>query len=527
MSFLLSILSDFLAEIAVVGLLALLGWLFYRLSGKELLDRLWFRLREGRLGSSQYALFRAGEFVDQERTITFIRRNVERIRTGRVPFASVIEYYGLAGNGKSTLLREVQARCRTRGVTCVLYDFTIDERLDHISVMKTIIGRLHGTLRKTSKRKVQASWEECKRRLEDYKKEESRTRNALYLEKLKDEVRQASVNYLDQVLQGGPLLFLLDGSELATGAVNWLGRQVISNLLDQEHGRKRLLVILAGREPMDWDERLIQEWKVHREQLEPLEQGAFRFILHKKYHPLADTLYELTLGYPPAIQRVFEELDRLDQGSVLIGAHNIDLYKPRLASISMQALVESYLTRGEAHLRRLFELAAVLRRFDSTIFLHLFSNCVPPVASGGSNVLNYIQLMREMRFVHRNGEGFYRPASQIRRFVLSRLLTDQDEYIQRNELALNIYAESMATPNGRSAVYSLERLYHRSCIWKVAPPEKTKTVREELEDCLTLLRDQKASAGTLVRLRGLLKEDEELRDNLPPGLCDELCSMIG
>jgi len=295
--------------------------------------------------------------IDRDEEKKKVQEALRAIRADRTPRAIVLEFYGLAGLGKTRLLKENREQCRQAGVPFAFADLsgarTPDQLMDHLMRQLDLQGFM---LPNGLEVVFDAYWHAT---------------GEANLQPVANEF----VRYLEAILHRPQLLALiLDTTNACSESfLQWLSRDILLPLC----GYNRLLVILAGRAKVeDWAPEFRQvpeSFEIKPFTVQETEEHIRHLPNGAQYAPAAKEVQKLTWGHPYSNEAIVYWLNQLG-----IDASHIVDNRVELARCLRTAIIEGYIMKSlEPWLHSLLEVAAIPRRFDGYVLKTLIANFLP------------------------------------------------------------------------------------------------------------------------------------------------------
>ncbi|MBM4431310.1 MAG: CHAT domain-containing protein, partial [Chloroflexi bacterium] len=446
-------------------------------------------------------------FIDREQQRQQIRERLQKIGQGESRFAAM-EFYGIAGLGKSRMLDEVKEQCRDPSHLAAQQ---VEETLRPLDEVKGQSRDLsyhapHGT--GDAPHALDEVKEQCRQqRLPfvtldfsannyedtgppycglflqicnqlDHHFPVARVSEArmMLLRLTRDEsgwrdLFAAFISRLAAILDGQPLVVLLDGTEHCPEALfDWVGREFLSPILAVEGTSLGLFV--AGRGPRvvesQWPKALVRATLSVR--LDPLDFGFTEEHLGQlppqgRYRQAAKDVYALSNGHPYSTEALAYWLNTLGIQEEAVGAQ-----RELLARRLYDEVIRRYILAGAAEWVLPFvEVASIPRRFDAGTLEQLVPRYRAQLATNQPPqwyIGRLVDLQQAPLYLVYLGRG--RPAYELeptfRRLLHTALaILSPAEIAAMHREVYDLWQEALAdrSPQGASpAAAVLELLYH-------------------------------------------------------------------
>lgn len=462
------------------------------------------------------------KFVGREKQINLVEERISIIRYGGSVFQAVINFHGVVGIGKTTLLRELEKRIREEGLPCTCVDFAAKDTwkaLSPQSQVRLLEGIAHGFCDGVGDSALGEEIAHFDRLWDTGQQPEAEAQVETVVEEFLDYVKHLTTE------QDAPAVLLLDTLERADRELlDWLEDTVISPLIRTD----RVLVVVASRAPHRW-KRFEVRRRADQQRLKPFDEEITGKQLPPRYSPLAPQVVRITAGHPFGNIHVIHSIRQIEEkvGRSFEQA-DFEEYKKRLVQELVDQLIEPVVMRDvPAEIKRAYRVVALARHFDVNVLRRLLTGFVEEPFAGKSAAyfLGVVGTMVKTTLVEwDSGRRGYVLDDTIRRMLaLNVKLTSEERYKDINRELIRLYEEWIErVPENRSG-FIIERLYHEACLQNVKGAE-AETVAERLCDLLREYLQQyypveekgKMPHG-VTTLKEELSKDYELLRFLPQG----------
>jgi hypothetical protein len=308
----------------------------------------------------------SGMIVDREEEKKIVENILMKAQKDEQNRAVFIQFYGLAGIGKTWLLDYNRGQANKMGI--------ISARLDgddlgrsrdgtYVHLTDLIVHQLQGHPTDP----IPESYRDAVRKVLDDNGHTDSTNDKSSLQLL----AAAFCAYLEGWLEKHVILLLLDGTDcFPTTQLHWLNQEVLDKLTEQ----RRLIVIYAGRVQLPskcLTPVILQALNLNSYQVRPFTLKSTRDQLDNHpaglpYHDEASLLHDLTLGHPKSNSAAVDYL-RTRSSS------DLSEELSELAHYLQGEVIQNYIFHSvaESHLRSVILLLAYPRRFESSLLSDL------------------------------------------------------------------------------------------------------------------------------------------------------------
>ncbi len=433
--------------------------------------------------------------VDRAEQLGQVRERLNRVRIGDPAFASILNWYGIPGIGKTTLGYMIADLCQEMPVPFARVDFHPEENRrapqyadDFVLILEDIFVGL-GEHEPTTFRKE----------LDRYRQAE---KEHLRLERRK-RVVSAFLDYLNDLMKKGPIVVLFDTTDLADPEVTiWLEENVISPLCLMG----KCVIIWTGRFPQRWTRFEVRR-RVVSQKLEPLPLKATK----EQVGPMGARIYRLTRGHPMGNEEVAEAVHDYQARGQEAEEHD-------LVNVLVDKVINEYVMKGIApELQAACRTLAVVRQFDVIILRRILAEFVDYFKATEA-FLKVLGQLTATSLIEWDSvrKGFALDETVRRILALHLRLNQPGRYLSINEAAANIYEEWIERVSENRSIYVLERLYHQANIASnkgEAQPRIADKLQKELQGYLEKhYRDGDRAIAFTTQLLEEMRQDSELRE---------------
>jgi len=469
--------------------------------------------------------------VSRTEEIGMVRERTSQIAFGGAVVQAIINFVGVVGIGKTSLLHQVFEDCQSQKIPVVFTDLGKD------SYQKAEEGRLAvlaDVLQSVSEIQVSTrSFQKAKSQLEEtfrnQQDEDGNLKDDLtsirqreeQLEVVKSEFMGTLIKWVHRT-DYTPLVLLFDNTDRTDPQLmDWLEESVISPLIRTE----RVLAIFAGRSPVRW-KRFEVRRRVYQYKLQPFNIGQTRVQI-QKYTMLSDKIIGLTFGHPYGNAKVAETVQSLEtKERENITRDNFDNYRLQLMDELARVLIDQHIMRDvHPELKQALRVISILRHFDVNALRVILTRFLSPQfgGKGGGYYLSMVARMVETTLVEWDSvrKGYAIDLSVRRMLALHLQLTDQDKYLAINHEAIDLYRDWIQRIAENRSGFIIEYIYHCSNVLKIEKGSADKIGNElasELTNYLGQYYVREMDTPAVMRLREDLSNDVEIEENIPGGL---------
>lgn len=320
-------------------------------------------------------MFTTNEMVDRRAYIANIEKTLQVALDGQ-DYYKVVEFYGVAGLGKSRILSCVKSACRSRQLTFAAIDLMYLEGTElesqQLSILQQVCDQLEHRLPDLTIAQQSVAAAKRNALLGNPQRADDASRQGMAL--MSNRVPMDYVLNIARALDRAPLILILDSTETCSRPLfEWLGNEVIREF--RCAGVRSVIVFLAGR-----GQRMGIESTAPWPQLKPLEIESYLLesfelpdsvehvnLLSKGtgFVPPSEAIHGLSNGHPLSNERIMEWLKQQ-------GVADVEFSVAQLANSLNEQVVEEYiLSRPDVVIKQLIELACITRAFDTGLLQNL------------------------------------------------------------------------------------------------------------------------------------------------------------
>jgi NACHT domain. len=403
----------------------------------------------------------------------------------------IIDFYGVPGIGKSSILLRVHQKCAEHKVPCI-----------HADVGQNMAEFSREILKQATPVTQQPPDAISDKDMLDY-----------------------SIQLSHTLLAQGPLVLLLDAVDTANGGQ--FAR--IERLLDELIVHNKLLVVVASRKLITFEYKRNVARKLTNVPLLPFDRQASDAYLATMVPPptpaLRDLLFSWTNGYPLAM-KVMVELISTQTLDPLTEDGKKELIHTMVEQIITTNMLENVDVAEKKEYQTELYLLSVPRRFNLVIMQKLIEHFEPVLAL--DNSLAYIGLLKRITqatgaLSWRLSKAGYAIDEPVRNILLLQMRTeDAARYFAINSFLAELNRINAAAVSGSDRIhYQREFLYHsvHSADVQALPLIIEKTV-------IQILQDSEMYPEDLVQFHEEFMLDDDLRASLSPSLVDMVSGHI-
>jgi hypothetical protein len=448
-------------------------------------------------------------FIDRDWELEAVDHRLNILRSGGSVFQCVLNFHGIPGIGKTSLLEEIQRRAREnvdrgRSIATALIDLAAYgnryrggpesladqmgqlEQQTHLSDTRFAFAlkafRLHPT---PSDPYDEAAWYE-------FRQNAKQVADAfrLYVYHLAEEANW-------------PVMLLMDNTDAAPEDVfGWMEHEVFSPLVQTG----LILLVVAGRSPVRWKPFEIRRRVLLRKLNPPETHGLVRQEAAAWEH-VAPNILKITFNYPPANQVVARELEQLGLPETIDETSFRD-HRMTLIQRLMSDVIDKRLLAGvDADLRLVWRTTAPLRQLDVKTLRQVLPEFEPEFEGrGGNYYLLMLNRMVDTDLVEWSKErNAHVLDNTLRRFLVLDLETrDVDLALRIRSHAAEVYHQWLEEKPDQRSAYIVEWLYQRAEMARLEGKNTAKIASIVCNDLQAALREY---------YRPIMAEDDDLLDS--------------
>src|SRR5579859_4684833 len=282
----------------------------------------------------------------------------------------IVDFFGIAGIGKTRILQEIANMCLVSGLLCI----KLDENQTHLDGRKNISSISRTILQQANKLKSKTS----------------RSPSAK-----KSDVQTQTVEAVKTLLENRPVVILLDSIDASNDTlVNWI-EETLGDLMQYNN----LFVVLTSKQRIVFE----NDWSIIRKltpfQLRPLNRDDSRSYIDSLDCTISsdtrDVIFQWTRGHPFAMETMAKAIVQ----------HRFDIERSedqqQLITIIIEEVIDKkVLARVDPSqlewCKACLLLLSMPRRFKVTIMEGLFENFGSPAITKVPRKLEYIGLLKRL-----------------------------------------------------------------------------------------------------------------------------------
>ncbi|GCE31404.1 hypothetical protein KDA_68880 [Dictyobacter alpinus] len=410
-------------------------------------------------------------FVNRETELQVIdnafQTLLDKTRLLRTP---IIEFSGVGGIGKTSLLKQVEERC--------------------------------------NEKKLQYLWVDVGRdpaRVDD----EIITQTRKYIPVHEDEEKQSPILATRALLQQGPVVLLLDSVDTANKEQQEKLVSLLRNLIDHE----KFFVILTSQKLLPFDQERSVARKLSTFSLKSFNRKHCESYLIKQNIPidteLRDLVFEWTRGYPLAMNIMTQALNdgidpRTDEG-------RDEMLNLLMDKVIDQGVLANTQADERDNYRALLQLLAIPRRFNLPIMQDLIEKFIPHLRRERS--MAYFGLPGELNATTnvvnwnfaRAGYCVDEPIRSL--FLLLLKMQHLDNYLAIHSFLAQLNQRLAGEQPGFDRVR-----YTRECLYHIACSAQETDIAQQLEEGMQLMLQE--SLENFQQFTEEFAQDQELKEAL-------------
>ena len=301
-------------------------------------------------------------FVNREAELKLIEDAIDVLLDNKSLLRTpIIDFHGVRGIGKTTILKEVEQRCNGRPQLQCIW----------VNANQSMIGFSHEIISQVKKYQGELSFQD-----ED------------------GDWLSQSVDATKSLLRQGPVVMLLDSVDAADAEqLRWI-EELLRNLID-DNG---LFVVLASKRALSFQQERSVARKLTYHPLKPLDRRSCDIYLNMLRKPVEsevrDLIFEWTRGFPLAMSIMTEAIE------TGLDPREADDQKELLALLTKRVINESVLANVKMEVKRTeyqvaLQLLSVPRRFNLVIMQDLIEQFAPELRR--ENSLAYFSLPKDIK----------------------------------------------------------------------------------------------------------------------------------
>jgi hypothetical protein len=469
-------------------------------------------------------------FANRSMEIKGVKNIIAQIRTHSNSHYCIVNFYGVAGVGKSTLLTRLRDEMRSERIPCALIDFA-GRKYGDLEVSKTVVLEDIVTQLNVGYTFVSSSgFESVVRRYWDGRRQVDPDQSS-NLEGLMHQVISEFINYVHSLLIASPAVLLFDTTEDGEKILSWLQKNIIGDLI----AWTGLLVIAAGRQPMKIDDGRLLPRMAKPFRLSPFTLASIQDQI-PQYADFAQLILPITFGHPLANLIIANKLEQMERE--IAKPLNKEVINSNLHMLShylCESLIEQKLVpKVNDDLLVAFRIVALVRRFDLNSLQKLLEKQpdLPQNLINASFCLLLLQKMQKTGIVEWDSirKGFALDETIRRQFAFEMFLNNREKFTTLNQIAIEIYNRCIKEYPSNKIIYLLELLFHSGKSLEAQGGDATKIIQSLSSIVIEGLNYICGIEGGIDLIPALELFEELQRDTDLHQLCgsrfDELISLV-
>jgi len=294
------------------------------------------------------------KIVSRLKEINLFENHLTQLRSGYQTAKSVIDFWGIPGIGKSTLLQEILIRSLSYNNKTVFVDFkeflSINKKLLDLEDCEIISAKLYNEMFK-------------KKMSRDYKAPAMPIR-IVGANNVSSKFVGETINYLS-LDERHLVVFLFDSVEYCSPEVfQWLERFVFSPLVST----KKVMIVLASQSRKNWGMFDVRQCTLEHK-IKPFDSELVREQIgydNNVTKELASRIFDITFGVPACNWLVYKSLEKLRKNKEVLFAFN-NFNKKRLVRSEVEYFFGHTVKKLNPELKFVLKLTSQLRWFDYAI----------------------------------------------------------------------------------------------------------------------------------------------------------------
>ncbi len=385
---------------------------------------------------------------------------------------NVINFYGVMGIGKTSLLTFLRNEARSQGISCAYIDFSGGRYsvtpVARIAIIEDIINQLaigaHVTANASRLEQAIRGYKAALRHSQPHYSSRATTNE------LAETTVSEFIHHLQQLLSQAPVFLLFDTTEEAGDLLVWLEHHVISELILHP----AFLLLVAGRQQVKWSQFHVRA-RLSAQTMKPFTAAVIQEQLPDFAH-LADGIFQITHGHPLANLTVARKLTELArQKKAPLNTDDIQKNQSLLIRDLRSNLIErQFLPHADEGLLAAFRAVAPMRRFDNQLLAKLLTSPQHDHLARNESFNRadrLIGLMRQTTIVDWSKErkGLVLDHVVRQQLEMDLLLNDKERYLAAHETAIHHYQQLLTIIQPTNyGINLLELLYHRAKLSELA-----------------------------------------------------------
>lgn len=400
-------------------------------------------------------------FANRKEEISGVKRLVAQVKSrAGSPYYCIVNFYGVTGVGKSTLLTHIHNELRSESLPCALIDFAGGKygeletakimMLEHIVIQLNISHKLASA----------SEFENVIRRYWDGQRQVSLGQTINFNELVQQLVFEFT-SFVRSLLIVSPVILLLDTTEEGDKILPWLQKTIIGELILQAG----FLLIIAGRQPMKIEDGRLLPRMARPLRLSPFTLESIQDQIPEYAH-LAGKILPITFGHPLANVIVANKLRQMESeiakpiDEITLNT-NLNFLSRHLCESLIQ---EKFLPNIDNDVLVAFRIVSLVRRFDLYSLQKLLEK-QPDFSQDRINATFCLFLLQRMQVTgvvewDSARKGYTLDETIRRQFAFEMFLNNKEKFSSLNQTAIEIYSKRIKEHPGNKIIYLLELLFH-------------------------------------------------------------------
>jgi hypothetical protein len=471
-----------------------------------------------------------GRFIDREQQLREIRDLLDALRLERPIKYPIREYTGIAGIGKTSLLRAICSECHPFGLPYIFVDIGAITGVNSFewqwNLLRVLLDEMAKNISSATEPLAYSLLADLRKQLIDGANQPTPSQSppASLVDKVLD---------VFTALTGVLLLDSLDQADQPN--LEYLGQELVFPVSDTG----RILIVLGSRLTTDWGGPKYKIWRRTKStalelftHVETREQVADAHL-----HELSKSIQAVTSGHPASnniVVDIIRHLERIENRK--ISRETFGDYEARLVAAVVDRVIGKDVIIPE-NLKQAFRVLSVVRVFDVDLPTDILINIDPTQDwIETSLAMNLIGQMVKTGLVHFSRElNTYEMDSFVRKVLsLHMRFFYPEEYLNLSREAFRYYDRKLSK-SGSDVHLIIEKLFHLADIVRMSQPEKydlgiaialRTQLDQDLRNCLTVPSQASSAEGAgriydaeerrraFDRVKRLLQTDLELSEKI-------------
>ncbi len=399
----------------------------------------------------------------------------------RLLHTPILDFFGIDGIGKTTILREVMQRCQQNNIPFIWADARKNLSDFPLSIINQVKAKGY--------------------------------RAPLLEHSEKKELLDQSVDAARALLADGPLVMLLDSVDATNEEQSDYIEEMLHSLVDNN----RLFVVVASRKDIAFNKERTIARRLTTHALKPFNRESSDLYLQSLDEPieleLRDLIFDWTRGYPLAMDAMAKAIleQKYDPRKKKQRRDLLKVIMERVIDHGILARIED---KERAWFLTMLRLLSVPRRFNLVILQDLIEKFEPDLKEDGS--LSYIALPRRINQAtdvlswNLDKAGFSIAVPIRHLFLLQQSMENTQRYHETHRFLAELNTHYAKEVSGTDRIrYQLEYLYHSasSVDSQQLPQILSATIQQ-------ITSDVTKSPDPLIQFLEEFRLDEELKELL-------------